>query len=416
MDPLERTRELSDLLVRVARQVRVLDRLAWPAGQVAEFLAAYRRGQLQVPQGEAVAPVEEGVLVTLHDIERRASASEAVEDALLAATARSYADGVRLVAAAGTPAFTELSRAMYGAPDDLVHGAALTHAALAHRVLAMSETASATQAREEERLCLSAEHVRDAMLPRMDAMFGAGGLEVKIDASLGAKAAASMRRVRLRGGACFSEADIDQLLEHEVFVHAATARNGAEQPLLTALSLGAPRTTATQEGLATFAELITGAMDVSRLRRIALRILGVEHALGGADFVEVFRFFLAAGQSEEESAQSAARIFRGAAGGARGHAFTKDTVYLAGLFATHTFFRRALVEGRLELLPRLFAGRLTLADVVRLDEAFAAGRIVPGRALPRWIADPRRLAAYLVFSAATNPIDLDDVDLLALSP
>lgn len=415
MDALEQTRDLSDQLVKVARQVRVLERLAWPSHVVANFLDGHRRGRHRLPDMEAVVPVDGDVHAALINLARMADQSERPEDALLARTALSYADGVRMVASAGTPAFTELSRAIYGAPDDPVPGAVVTHAALARRVLAMTDVAAATREHEDDRLCLSAEAVRDAMLPRIDAVFGEGTIDVKIDPSLGAKAAASMRRVRLRGGTCFSEADIDQLLEHEVFVHAATAKNGSEQPIVTALSLGAPRTTATQEGLATFAELITGAMDVSRLRRIALRILGVQHALEGADFVELFRFFLDAGQSDEESAQSAARIFRGTAAGLRGHAFTKDTVYLAGLFAAHTFFRRAIIEGRLELLPRLFAGRMTLADVVRLDDAFAAGRIVPGQILPRWLADPRRLAAYLAFSAATNPIDLDDVELLALS-
>ena len=44
--------------------------------------------------------------------------------------------------------------------------------------------------------------------------------------------------------------------------------------------LGAPRTTRTQEGLATFAEIITGAIDISRLRRIALRVRDGEAGAG----------------------------------------------------------------------------------------------------------------------------------------
>ena len=71
------------------------------------------------------------------------------------------------------------------------------------------------------------------------------------------------------------------------------------------------------------AEIITGALDISRLRRIALRVVMVERALDGADFIEVFRGFLDAGQTEVESYRSAARVFRG--GDVRGgQCFTKE--------------------------------------------------------------------------------------------
>ena len=102
-----------------------------------------------------------------------------------------------------------------------------------------------------------------------------------------------------------------QLLEHEALVHSATKRNGRAQPLLTSLGLSAPRTTATQEGLATLAELITDTMDLVRLRRIALRIKGLDAGLSGADFLQVFDIFRQGGQPDAEAFRSAARIFRG---------------------------------------------------------------------------------------------------------
>ena len=77
------------------------------------------------------------------------------------------------------------------------------------------------------------------------------------------------------------------------------------------------------------------------MKRISLRIEAVAMALDGADFIEVFRYFLDAGQTPEDSFASAQRVFRGVptTGGA---AFTKDTVYLRGLVGVHTFFRWAL--------------------------------------------------------------------------
>src|SRR5690606_25950405 len=147
----------------------------------------------------------------------------------------------------------------------------------------------------------------------------------------------------LRAGASFTDYDRHQLLEHEAFVHSLTALNGREQPVLGSLALASPRTTATQEGLATFAEQITGSIDIERMKRVSLRIEAVAMALDGADFLEVFAYFLEAGQNEVESFSSAQRVFRGVplTGGA---AFTKDTVYLRGLIGVHTFFRWALRE------------------------------------------------------------------------
>jgi hypothetical protein len=179
------------------------------------------------------------------------------------------------------------------------------------------------------------------------------------------------------------------------------------------MGLSSPRTTLTQEGIATLAELTTRAIDIARLRRLALRTVAIQLALDGADYIEVFRFFLEAGQSEDESAHSAMRVFRG--GEVRGRVvFTKDVVYLAGLTAVHTFLRKAISESRPHLVRRLFAGRIALPDVHRLDAEFATGHVAEPRFVPEWAQDLHRLAAYLAFSAVINRIDLGAVELESL--
>jgi uncharacterized protein (TIGR02421 family) len=208
----------------------------------------------------------------------------------------------------------------------------------------------------------------------------------------------------------FSERDLKQLTEHEAFVHTLTSINGRHQPNFTVLGLGAPRTTRTQEGLATFAEIITGAIDISRLRRIALRVVMVKRALEGADFIEVFRGFLDAGQSEVESYRSAARVFRG--GDVRGgQCFTKDGAYLEGVMTIHLFIRKALQEGRAELLGMLFVGRLTLSDMVELAPFRDSGLIASSRYLPPWARDPQGVLSIMAFSAATQRLRLDTLEL-----
>jgi hypothetical protein len=140
-----------------------------------------------------------------------------------------------------------------------------------------------------------------------------------------------------------------------------------------------------------------------------LRILAIDMALNGADFIEVFRFFLDAGQTEADSFASAQRVFRGAptSGGA---AFTKDAVYLHGLLSVHTFFRWALKNQRMTLCRNLFAGKLALHDVLALEPYFDNGYIAPPRYLPPWVQHAHGLAGILAFSLFANQIRLDRVE------
>jgi uncharacterized protein (TIGR02421 family) len=408
----EHARRLDAALCAVGPSIKVLSRLSWPESVVEQFLASWRHGEPKIPHVDyTLSGVSPDVIAELERIRDEADASDPLE-AYLKDTADSYATAARLIGAAGTPAFLELSRELYGDPFDQIPGASVTHFEAAQQLLDVTAPWVAACKDEEQLVCMTAEHVRSEIQRRTDQFFVDHRLAVVIDSRLTSKAAAAARRIRIRGRSSYTEADIDQLLEHEAFVHSATALNGRLQPIQ-AFGLAAPRTTATQEGLATIAELITGSMDLSRLRRLALRIVAVKHVMEGADFVEVFRYFLRAGQSEDESVRSTARVFRG--GDPHGRiAFTKDVVYLHGLIGVHTFLRRAIFDSRVELVPRLFAGRLTLGDVLRLEPLFDNHDLLPGRYITHWAADPRRLAAYLSFSLVLNRIKLENVDLTTI--
>lgn len=150
-------------------------------------------------------------------------------------------------------------------------------------------------------------------------------------------------------------------------------------------------------------------MGINRLRRLALRVRAVKDALDGADFLQIFRGFLEAGQSEEDSYTSTERIFRG--GDVRGKiVFTKDAAYLGGLLEAHTFLRVAIRDNRPELIPRLFAGRLTLGDVFELSPFFDSGVLLPPRYVPPWADDLRRIAAMLAYSGFLARVQLEGLD------
>lgn len=407
MNLLER---LDERLVAVARPIKLLTALSWPSPVIDEFLDHHRRGNRQLPTPPAVPPPPEGSLWELEAIATEADGHDEPLLDFIAASARSYATACYMLQSAGTPQFSEHSRALYGSPEDPILGAQRSHATAARHLLNVTERLAAVGALPEAKVCLTAATVRDELHGAFQRFFGARAPVIEIDANLASKAAAGSSRVRLRDGTCFSELDVAQLREHEGFVHTATAINGRLQPVLRSLGLGAPRTTATQEGIATFAELATRSTDVARLRRIALRTVAIENALNGADYIETFEFFREAGQNEDESAHSAMRVFRG--GDVRGRvAFTKDVVYLHGLISVHVFLHRAIIEARPEWIARLFAGRLTLSDLGTFEDAFESEALVAGQYVPRWAREMPQLAAYLSFNTVANWIDLEHVRL-----
>ena len=218
-------------------------------------------------------------------------------------------------------------------------------------------------------------------------------------------ALAGPENVRIRRRACFSDRDIGQLIQHEAGVHVLTSLNGRAQPDVPLLALSHPGTTRTQEGLAVFAEFITGSMEIDRLRRLVDRVHAVQMALDGADFLDVYRYFLERGAGAEQAFENARRVFRG--GRVEGGVpFTKDIVYLDGLFRVHNFMRTVVSLGRADLLRLLFAGKLDLEDIPALAELNAAGLCRPPAFLPPWAADLRFLLSYLAYSSFLNSVDL----------
>jgi uncharacterized protein (TIGR02421 family) len=409
---IERIRAADRRLVEAARDLKVLSALSWPSRLREEFLAAWRSGRTALPEPPAVKPVEAERIDELDALSIPVSDDPLAR--FVAESAASYRDVARMLGVAGTPAFTDLSAAVYGRPTDPVAAGEMTSLEAARRMvastMALTRRVSAGNGDDTNSERLAAEQVRDELDRAFTSFFGPDVVEVKLDPDLAAKAAAGARFVRVRRDAEFTRNDVDQLVQHEGFVHSATLINGRRQPLLTSLGLGAPRTTAVQEGLATFAELVTGTIDLDRLTRLALRIVAIQMALDGADFIDVFRFFLDHGQTEEESFQSAARVFRG--GDVQGRvAFTKDAVYLPGLIGTYAFFHTALAALKVEYPRWMFAGRLTWGDVVALEPFFHDGTIEPAVHVPGWAANREKLAAFLAFSNLAHLLPLPDAQL-----
>lgn len=405
---IKRLAELDKQLVGLATGIRLLSQLSWPEKVQLEFIAARARGERTLPRVDYAIDDQSARISSLRELQQQIDTGHPL-GRLLNDTAQSYITACHLLGNAGSPRMTPFSQELYGRPGDSLAGGKVTNLDAARHFLSV-----ATEYYRESRLssaeyCLPATVVQAELRRRTGEVIDAHPIEIVIAPDLVSKAAAGARRVRLRDATCFSEYDVEQLLQHEVFVHSLTAINGLNQPFFSSMGLGAPRTTATQEGLATFAELVTGAIDISRLERIALRIVAIDMALNGADFNDVFDYFVESGQTDNESFNSAMRVFRGAPTNG-GSAFTKDTVYLHGLMEVHTFFRWCMSHQRLGLAKTLFAGRMTITDAIRLEPHFQSDELAPPRYLPPWMNSSTSLAAYLAFAVFANQIRIEELD------
>lgn len=413
---LQRYAALDRRLLAATRGINILPTVAWPGSLERRMIAAYGKGQFTLPQVDYLRPELGEARAELAAIEREAvavAAGDPIGD-YLCRTAGSWRIATEMLEAVGSAGVTAPSILLYGKPGDPIPGSQRSNLDAARYFVALSDEMGADLLGDGVCMDLPAEQLRADLAATLDAFFGVGCIAVEIDPELTAKAAAGATRIRLRGGACFSEYDRHQLLAHEAFVHSLTALNGRQQPLLASLARTSPRVTATQEGLAVFAELMSGAIDIARLKRISLRILAIDMALNGADFVEVYKYFCACGQSVADSFHSAQRVFRGVplTGGA---AFAKDNVYLSGLLTVHTFFRWAFKQQRMDLLRHLFAGKLALHDVISLQPYFADGTLVSPRWLPPWMQHVHGLAGKLAFSLFVNGIHMEEVQADELS-
>ncbi|TVQ49269.1 MAG: DUF1704 domain-containing protein [Gammaproteobacteria bacterium] len=393
-------------LVAAVKTIRVLGSLSWPQSAQASFLQAYRAGRPRLPAPQYRRPDYHAEVAELEAIITACPDDHPI-GAFVSATARSYVLVCRLLQHAGSARMTPFSIELYGRPGDPLPGGRVTNVDAARHFIEVSRGYVHVAPHSGDPV-ISPEALAAVLRERMAEVFTGHEVNVVVDPALVSRAAAGATRIRLRGGIDFHTSDIEQLLQHEAFVHCLTALNGREQSRFRSLGLGAPRTTGMQEGLATFAELISGAIDLTRLERIALRILAIQQALDGADFIEIFRFFVTAGQSESESFRSAMRVFRGAPL-TGGYAFTKDTVYLHGLMEVHTFLRWCLRHQRMNLARYLLAGRMTIDDVLQLAPLFEDGTLDAPRYLPPWLSRGSTLAGYLAFAVFANNIRLAEL-------
>ncbi|MDX1479336.1 MAG: DUF1704 domain-containing protein, partial [Saprospiraceae bacterium] len=326
--------EISDALYNASRPIRILRNISWPRQVRDQFFAsgAERLPQVSYPQFDPTESLQH----TEHA--RQLARGTGLVERWALRVADVLEHSARMLAGMGTPDFYKYSARLYGTPGEPLADGTSTSLALARQFDELYARVGNFDLGAPPEACHLAWTIADQMREAVNEMFGDDAPEVVLDDDMASNAIAGRRRIRIRRTACFSDNDYDQLIHHEAYIHVATSINAYAQPHLKILRAGHPGTTRTQEGLAVFAEFITGSLDLDRLRRLSDRIIAIQMSLDGADFVELYRYFLQRTDNPEQAFDNARRVVRGgvASGGAP---FTKDMVYLDGLLHVHNYLR-----------------------------------------------------------------------------
>ncbi|TDT15188.1 uncharacterized protein (TIGR02421 family) [Ilumatobacter fluminis] len=415
-DAAQRYRSVSRQLHDIAKPMRVLSRLNWP-GHIREDFLAGGATALPAPSYE---PFDATDTVAAVEAARSELEPGFVVDDWLVRECDAIEATACMLASVGTADFHEYSARLYGSPTRPLPYDPATPLDLANRIHTALDELATSKLLPQPIRDQTALDVVSTLEPAVRDHFGEQAPEILIVDELSANAVASTSRIKVRRDARFTRKDALQLLNHEAHIHVATGLNGRAQTEIPILAIGHPGTTRTQEGLAVYAEYLSGTLGLDRLRRLADRIVAVQLAADGADFIEVFRWFRERSADDEQAFESTRRIFRGAPidGGAP---FTKDCAYLSGFLSVATFVRAAFNAGRADTVALLFSGKLDLWSVAALAELRAAGLVNPARFLPPWASDPSWVLTHLTLSTFQAGIDLDVVtehiaELLAQVP
>lgn len=401
---LETLRSVSAEILDAQRPIRVLRSLSWGDQAEHDFLAS---GGRELPRPVYRLPADVAQAGERFRVLKTGLAGGGAIETFLRETCDAFATAARMLLSAGTKEFYYHSCELYGRPASLTADRKTTNLDLAQHFAQVVDgvAGTATIASPADEPTLTAQEVVPILSRRFARFFTGATVRVEVVDGMAAKAAAGVDGVRLQRGARFSQRDLLQMEFHEGHVHVATALNGRAQPVLAFTGHPSPRTTATQEGLAVLTEFLTQSTSLERLRRLSDRTLAIKMAEDGADFCELYRFFLGRGHDEDAAYDCARRVCRGGlvTGGAP---FTKDVCYLDGLLRVTNFLRVALVKGHLHHVRLFFAGKIDAQDIPLFARLQREGVVTEPRYTPAWARDLSYLTAFMSYSAFLGECDL----------
>jgi uncharacterized protein (TIGR02421 family) len=415
-DELTIIQGLSKRIVDAQSQIRILDSIKWDDSIRKEFFAKKAKQLPLIDQSyyqgrplpfDANEKQEEFRLI-LRDAQNHLGQYTPITR-LIKRQCEEYSMAVRMLAVRGTPAFSELATELYGSPDDAFYPGGPRLSELG-TVLFDVLTALDVQLQSEADIKRhTPQEAQGILQERLSHFFNRhpGKVTVMVSDTMVADAAAGADSIKLSSNAMFSDRDLKYLEVHEGWVHVGTTLNGSMQPYCFFLSKGSPSCSVIQEGLAVITEVVTFSSYPGRVRKITNRVIALDKVRQGANFLDIYRYFLDCDLSEDESYKQAVRVFRGST--PEGGPFTKDLSYAKGFLLIYNYMRFAISQRHTDSIPLLFTGKMVLDDLPLLAELRDRNLLIPPVYLPPPFRDLAALSAWMSFSLFLNKFSLDEI-------
>jgi len=415
-DELTIIQELSARIVEAQRTIRILDTIKWDDSIRKEFFLKKARELPKIdkayydnkPLPFVDQEKQEEFRMIIRDAQNQLGQYSAVTR-LIKRQCEEYIRASQMLAARGTPAFSEIAKELYGSPDDAFYSGGPRLSEIGNVLFDVLTDLDVQLQSDADLKRYTPYEAQQLLQERLSLFFDKhpGKVTVLVSDDMVADASAGADNIKLSQHAMFSDRDLKYLEVHEGWVHVGTTLNGASQPYCFFLSKGSPSSSVIQEGLAVITEVVTFSSYPGRIRKITNRVIALEKVRQGADFLDIYGYFLDCGLSEDDSYNHTVRIFRGST--PTGGAFTKDLAYAKGFLLIYNFLRFAISQRRVNTIPLLFTGKLILDDLPLLSELRESELLAPPVYLPPPFKDLAALSAWMSFSLFLNKFDLNDI-------
>ncbi|RUR19010.1 flavohemoglobin expression-modulating QEGLA motif protein [Legionella sp. km535] len=408
--------ELSKRIVEAQRKIRILDSIKWDDSVKKEFFKAKGNKLPSVdkayydnkPLPFDVREKQEEFRLILRDAQNQLGQYSTLTR-LIRRQCEEYSRATQMLAARGTPSFSELAMELYGSPDDVFYAGGPRMSQMGTLLFDVLTNLDVQLQSEADVKRHTPQQAQEMLQARLGHFFSKhpGKVTVMVSDDMVADASAGADSIKLSQQAMFSDRDLRYLEVHEGWVHVGTTLNGAMQPNCFFLSKGSPSSSVIQEGLAVITEVVTFSSYPGRMLKITNRVIALDKVTKGADFLDIYRYFIECGLTDEDSYNQTVRIFRGST--PTGGPFTKDLSYAKGFVLIYNYIRFAISQKRVDSIPLLFTGKLILDDLPLLGELKERGILTAPVYLPPPFQDLAALSAWMSFSLYLNQFDLNEI-------
>ena len=406
--------ELSQRIIKAQQSIRILNDVKWDESVEKEF---FRHKTKRLPMVDSeyydarplpFKPAEkiEVFRSILRDTHHQLGEYSPITR-LIKRRCEEYIRAILMLDARGTPLFVELAQELYGSPNDAFYVGGPTLSQMGSLLFDLLGTLDVQLVSDLDILCYESQEARTILQDRLNVYFDQDAVKVMVSDGMVADSSAGADTIKLSASARFSERELRYLEVHEGWVHLGTTINGGLQPHCSFLSKGSPSCSVIQEGLAVMTEVVTMYSYPARLRKITNRVIAIEKVMHGADFLDIFRYFMECGLTERVAYKQSVRVFRGSL--PNGGPFTKDLAYAKGFVLLYNFLRYAISERRVDVVPILFAGKLALDDVPLMLELKNEGLLVDPKYMPPQFKDLSSLSVWLGLSLYLNTFDFTEI-------